>query len=335
MKNAMKTIWYEKQGAPGVLQFGETEKPAPQSGEVLVRVCASGVNPSDVKTRAGARGAMPFPRQIPHSDGAGIIETTGKNVSAERIGGRVWLWNAAIGRAFGTCAEYICIPEKQAVPLHQKTSFAEGACFGVPLMTAVYGVCTACNIYGGEEIKGKTVLITGGAGAVGFYAIQAAKLRGATVITTISGDSKKAHAAQANPDYIINYKTEDAAARILEITGGKGADGIVEVEFGGNLEISAKALKAGGTIATYGSAANPTPALPFYPFMFNNAALKMFFIYKINEEARQKTLNLIKEIEPELTHAVAETFPLIQTQKAHEKVESGEQIGNVVVEVKP
>lgn len=322
----MKAVWYDGQGAPDVLRFGETEKPSPRAGEVLARVCASGVNPSDVKIRSGARGAMPFPRQIPHSDGAGIIEAAGENVSPARIGERVWFWNAAIGRAFGTCAEYIALPEKCAVPLHEKTGFAEGACFGVPLMTAVYGACV------GEDIKGKTVLITGGAGAVGFYAIQAAKFCGAKVITTVSGGEKESHAARANPDAIINYKTEDVAARVLEFTNGEGADKIVEVEFGGNLSVSAAALKAGGTIAAYGSAASPAPPLPFYPLMFKNAAVRMFFIYKIGEPARQQTLALIQKMEPELTHAVAETFSLEDAQKAHAVVEAGKQIGNIVIE---
>ncbi|MBE8158695.1 MAG: zinc-binding dehydrogenase, partial [Betaproteobacteria bacterium] len=186
---------------------------------------------------------------------------------------------------------------------------------------------------GGESLNGKTVLITGGAGAVGFYAIQAAKFLGATVAATVSGEDKKTHAARANPDYIINYKTEDVAARVLDITGGEGADKIIEVEFGGNLAATAKALKAGGTIAAYGSAANPNPALPFYPLMFNNATVKMFFIYQIGETARQKTLSLIKEIEPKLTHAVSETFPLAETQKAHATVEAAKQTGKVIVEI--
>ncbi|MGI9306096.1 MAG: zinc-binding dehydrogenase, partial [Gammaproteobacteria bacterium] len=160
-----------------------------------------------------------------------------------------------------------------------------------------------------------------------------AKFFGATTIATVSGEAKKAHAMRAKPDYIINYKTEDTAARVLEITGGKGADRILEVEFGGNLEVSAKALKAGGTIAAYGSAAVPAPALPFYPLMFNNAVIKTIFIYKIGKAARQKTIKQIAEIEPRLTHAVAGIFPLKETQKAHEAVESGKQIGNVVVEI--
>ena len=323
----MSAVWYEKHGTPEVLQFGETSAPRLKASEVLVKVCASGVNPSDVKTRAGARGEMSFTRQIPHSDGSGIIEATGKNIDKSRIGERVWLWNAAIGRSFGTCAQYIALPAKQAVSLDSKTSFTAGACFGVPLMTAVYGTCI------GEKIKGQTILITGGAGAVGFYAIQAAKFFGAKVITTVSGEAKKAHAAHANPDNIINYKTEDVAARVMEITGGAGVDRIMEVEFGGNIETSLKVIKQGGTIAAYGSTASPTPSLPFYPLMFKNISLKTFLIYSIGNIARKKTIAAIQKMEPHLVHAVAGTRPLSETAEAHQLVESGKVIGNIVVEI--
>ena len=322
----MSAVWYEKNGTPEVLQFGETAMPHPAANEVLVKVCASGVNPSDVKTRAGARGEMSFARQIPHSDGAGIIEATGRNISESRIGERVWLWNAAIKRSFGTCAQYIALPAKQVVPLDSQTSFTAGACFGVPLMTAVYGACS------GEKIKGKTILITGGAGAVGFYAIQAAKFFGAKVITTVSNEEKKAHAALANPDNIINYKSEDVAERVLEITDGAGVDRIMEVEFGGNAETSLKVIKPGGVIVGYGSAACPTPALPFYPLMFKNISLRMFLIYGIGAIARKKTITAIQKMEPHLIHAVAKTHPLSKTAEAHQLVESGKVIGNIVVE---
>lgn len=323
----MKCICYERQGTAEVLQYKETPTPAPAADEVLVKVHASGVNPSDVKIRGGARGGMPFARQIPHSDGAGVIEAVGDNVKQPRLGERVWLWNAAIGRAHGTCAEYIALPAVQAAPLPATVDFAEGACLGVPLMTAVYGV------YGDGPVDGQTVLVTGGAGAVGYYAIQAARLGGAQVITTVSGEQKSAHATNAKPDHIINYKTANVAERILEITGGRGVDKIVEVEFGGNLAVSRQILKAGGVIAAYGSANTPEPALPFYPLMFNNTSLSMFLIYGIDAAARRQVLQVIAKIMPALKHAVTQTWPLEQTRQAHEIVESGMQIGNIVVSV--
>ena len=328
----MRAVWYEKTGDSAVLQYGEVAAPVPAAGEVLVRIHASGVNPSDVKTRAGARGEMQFARQIPHSDGAGIVAQTGDGVSSARLGERVWLWNAAFGRAHGTCADFVAIPAAQAVPLHPDTSFAAGACFGVPLMTAVYGILDGDGGDGGNGGNGdKTILITGGGGAVGFYAVQAAKLSGAKVIATISGEEKKKHAMRANPDFLINYKTENVAARVLELTDGAGVDRILEVEFGGNLPVSAKIIKAGGAIVAYGSMATPEPRLPFYPLMFKNATLKMFLIYTICESARRATINAIRKMEPQLTHAVSEIVPLSQTGRAHELVESGKIIGNVVV----
>ena len=324
MHKTMKAVWYEKTGAPDVLQYGDAPIPVPAEGEVLVRVRASGVNPSDVKIRSGARGAMQFARQIPHSDGAGIIAEAGKGASSARIGERVWLWNAAFGRANGACAEYVALPENQAVPLHSDTGFAEGACFGVPLMTAVYGVL------GDGPVEGRTILVAGGAGAVGFYAIQAAKLHGAKVIATVGGEEKKIRAARANPDCVINYKTENVAARVMDITGGAGVDRIVEVEFGGNLHIAASAMKAGGTIAAYGSMASPNPPLPFYPLMFKNIALKMFFIYAIDGVARRAAIAAIQKMESRLAHAAAETLPLQETRRAHELAESG-AAGKIIV----
>ena len=321
----MKAVWFEKQGAPDVLQFGELPTPTPLANEVLARIHTSGVNPSDVKTRAGARGAMPFPRQIPHSDGAGIIEAVGKDVPSSRIGERIWLWNAAINRAHGACAEYIAIPAEQAIVMRDNTDFVAAACFGVPLMTAVYGVIR------GGNVKDKTLLISGGAGAVGFYAIQAAKLRGATVITTVSSDDKKTHAQKANPDYIIDYKNENVSARIMDITNGQGVNNIIEVEFGGNLPITEKVIKFGGVITAYGSMANPAPPLPFYPLMFKNITLNMFLIYNITANARRHVIQTINDIEPQLTHAIAEVLPIQQTAQAHAKIEAGDTIGNIVI----
>ncbi|OYW84276.1 MAG: hypothetical protein B7Z20_11135, partial [Sphingobium sp. 32-64-5] len=181
----MRAVWYEAIGsAADVLRFGEMETPQPGPGEVRVRLHASGVNPSDVKTRIGARAPIAFPRVIPHSDGAGEIDAVGEGVSAARIGQRVWVWNAAWRRPFGTCAEYICLPEAQAVALPQGTSFEAGACLGIPASTACHAV------FADGDVSGQTVLVTGGAGAVGHYAIQLARWGGARVIATVSGPEK-------------------------------------------------------------------------------------------------------------------------------------------------
>ena len=200
----MKAVWYEQIGAADdVLTHGNIDDPEVSDGEVLVRIRASGVNPSDVKTRGGARGELQFPRIIPHSDGAGKIEAVGNGVDKNRIGERVWLWNGAFGRAFGTCAEYISLPANQAVEMPENTPFEAGACMGIPASTAYHGV------FSGGSVKNKTVLVTGGAGAVGHYAIQLAKWDGAQVITTVSGPEKGLAAEEAGADLVVNYKTDD------------------------------------------------------------------------------------------------------------------------------
>lgn len=254
----MRVAWYEETGAAEtVLQLGEQDAPAPAAGEVQVRIKASGINPSDVKTRAGARGPLAFALVIPHSDGAGIIEAVGAGVDAARVGERVWLWNAAWKRAHGTACELITLPAEQAVTLPDNTDFDAGACLGIPGSTACYGV------FADGSVKDKCVLVTGGAGAVGHYAIQLAKWGGAKVIATVSSDAKGEFAKAAGADLVVNYKQQDVAAQVMEATAGQGVDRIVDVEFGGNLDVSKAVLGVGGTICTYGSMGDPTPTLPF------------------------------------------------------------------------
>jgi len=229
----MKAVYYEQKGpARQVLQAGERPLTEPQAGEVRVRIHVSAVNPSDTKGRGGYRGmlAMPFPMVIPHQDGAGVIDAVGPGVDQARIGQRVWVYEATLGRPFGTCAEYTTVPEHKAVPLPDAVDFEVGACMGIPAMTA-----HRCVLADGP-VKGKTVLVQGGAGAVGFYAVQIAKLEGARVIATVSRDEQAAQARLAGADHVINYKTEDVARRVKEITGtDSGLDRVIEVAFGVNL----------------------------------------------------------------------------------------------------
>jgi NADPH2:quinone reductase len=324
----MRAIWYEQTGAAAsVLQFGELPDPMPRPGEVRVRVHASGINPSDVKARAGARGPLAFPRVIPHSDGAGVIESVGEGVDRARVGERVWLWNAAWKRPFGTCAEFVTLPAVQAVPLHVDCSFSAGACLGIPASTACHAVF--CD----GPVTGQTVLVTGGAGAVGHYAIQLARWGGARVIATVSGPEKAVHAKSAGVDAIVNYREGDVAAAIKHASGGAGVDRIIEVEFGGNIEVSNAVLKPSGTIVAYGSMAAPTPALPFYPMMFNGVTLRMILVYLLEGAARERVIDHLTRATAErgLNHAIAEEFPLEGAAAAHELVESGKAIGNVVI----
>lgn len=326
----MRAAYYESVGAASeVIRVGERPTPQPGPGEVRVRIRASGVNPSDVKTRAGARGALSYPYVIPHSDGAGVVESIGTGVNPQRIGERVWTWNAAWKRPFGTCAEFICLPSAQAVTLPSTVDFDGGACLGIPAMTACHAAL------GDGPLSGKTVLVSGGAGAVGHYAIQFANWSGARVITTVSGAAKAAHAKSAGAHHVINYREQDVIAIVKQLTAGAGVDRIVEVEFGGNLAVSLQVLKVGGVIAAYGSAAVPTPTLPFYPMMFNHTTVHMLLVYLLSAAQRQRACGLINEALEAgvLKNPIGARFVLSDTASAHVAVESGSVIGNVVVTV--
>ena len=213
----MKAVWFEQNGPAQVMQVGEMPEPEPGPGEVRIKVISSGVNPSDWKRRLGTTSPMAFPRVIPHQDGAGVIDRVGPGVPASRIGQRVWLFESQFGRPFGTAAEYTVQPSGHAVAMPDSISFEQGACLGVPAMTA-----HRC-LFADGPLEGKVVLVPGGAGAVGHYAVQEAKLAGATVISTVSSDHKAAIATAAGADHIVNYRTEDVVARIMDITGGEGS----------------------------------------------------------------------------------------------------------------
>ncbi|MBX9665549.1 NADPH:quinone reductase [Novosphingobium sp.] len=326
----MRAVWYEETGpAEAVLRLGEMADPQPGPGEVRVRLHASGVNPSDVKSRSGVRGPIAFPRVIPHSDGAGEIDAVGEGVVTSRIGTRVWVWNAAYRRPFGTCAQFVCLPEVQAVALPQGTSFTAGACLGIPASTACHAV------FADGDVTGQTVLVTGGAGAVGHYAIQLARWGGARVIATVSGPEKAAAAEAAGAHAVINYRAGDAAAAILAANAGKPVDRVVEVEFGGNLAVTSAVISEGGVIAAYGSMSDAEPKLPFYPLMFRHATLRMLLVYLLSARERAATIARLTAAldEGALQHAIAATFDLADSAQAHAAVESGRLIGNAVITI--
>jgi NADPH2:quinone reductase len=326
----MRAAWYERNGpAADVLQVGELPDPVPGPGEVLVRLHASGVNPSDVKTRAGLRASMTLPRIIPQSDGAGVVVGIGPDVSEKRVGQRVWVYNAQWQRPFGTAARLVALPAALAVPLPDQVSFAAGACLGIPASTAHNAV------FADGRVVGKTILVTGAAGAVGHYAVQLAKWGGARVLATVSGEAKAAHARAAGADLVINYRTEDVAAAVLKATAGAGVDRVVEVEFGGNLPVTEQVVKAHGIVAAYASMADPTPKLPFYALMYKSITVRLLVVYTLTDEERAKAItDLTRAMEADvLSHAIAETYPLSEIARAHEAVESGRPIGNVVIDI--
>jgi NADPH:quinone reductase len=325
----MKTAWYENHGsADQVLQIGEMPIPQPKPNEVLVRVYASGINPSDVKRRHGSRDKIAS-RIIPHSDGAGIVEKIGDHVSPDRLGQRVWIYNAQWQRSFGTAAEFVVLPSELAVPLSDHISFEVGACLGIPAMTAHHAV------FSDGPVQGKTILVVGGAGNVGRYAIQFAKWGGATVITTISNDEKKLHAKQAGADYLLNYHEENIIDRVNHITNGAGIDRVIEVDFGGNLSVNQAILKLNGCIAAYASTSNPNPSFPFYALMFKGITIHLVNVYDLPGKARQQAIDDIQTLLKldKLTHVIAAHFTLDDIIAAHQFVENDKSIGNVLITI--
>jgi len=327
---SMKAAWYEQQGkANEVLHIGEMSIPEVKADEVLIRLYASGINPSDVKKRQGIREVMQYPRIIPHSDGAGIIEKVGSGVSPDCIGQRVWVYNARLGRAFGTAAEFVSLPACLAVPLPANTSFDIGACLGIPAFTA-----HRC-VFGNGSIKDKIVLITGGAGSVGYYAIQFAKWGGATVITTVSNHEKAECAKNAGADYIINYRNENVIDNIKKITSNKGVDHIVDVDFGGNLKTIQEIVALNGFIAAYASEGNLNPVLPFYQLLFKGVTLSMVNVYELPDKAREQAINdIYSALECDiLKPIISDQFHLDEIVSAHEVVEKGAKIGNIILKL--
>ena len=327
----MRAAFYERAGpAREVLTVGGMPDPEPGPGEVLVRVAVSSVHPSDVKLRAGGRPGVDgigWPRIVPHSDGAGTVEAVGEGVDPGRVGQRVWLWNGQWQRALGTCAELIALPEGQAVPLPDAASLEDGACLGIPALTA-----HAC-LFADDHPLGETVLVTGGAGAVSFYAIQMAKAAGARVLTTVGGPEKANHARGAGADHAIDYRREDVAQAIMAATEGRGIDRAVDLELGSNLDALAGTIRPNGIIVGYGSAAVREPALPFYALLFKRVTLRAELVYLLPEEPRAKAIAYLTDARERgvLKHAVAAEFPLEDVAAAHELVESGERRGCVLV----
>jgi NADPH2:quinone reductase len=328
----MIAAWYEKKGpAREVLQVGELPDTEPGPGEVRVRVAASGVNPTDTKARGALRGnsAMPFPRVVPHQDGAGVIDRVGPGVPAGRVGERVWVYEAQWQRPFGTAAHLTTVPQEQAVPLPHRVPFEEGACLGIPAITA-----HAC-LFAEGDIAGKTVLVPGGAGAVGFYALQLARLAGARVIATVGSPEQERLVRETGVEQVLDRRAPELDRRIVDLTEGRGVDRIVEVAFGANLPVDAQVLARGGVISAFASDAEQEPRLPFYPLLFKNATVRFVLVYLVSAEAhRAAVLDLSAHLAAgRLRHSIARRFPLSRIAEAHEAMEAGHLNGKVIVEL--
>ena len=323
----MRAAYYESNGpARKVLQLGDVETPQAGRGEVRVRLLTSGVNPSDVKSRAGLTRKIAFPRVIPHSDGAGEIDAVGEGVSPTRVGERVWVWNGQWRRPFGTAAEWIVLPSEQAVALPANVTMDAGACLGIPAYTGYQAVLLA------RAKEGSTVLVAAGAGAVGHYAIQFAKQRKATVITTVSSPAKAEIARQAGAHHVIDYKREDVGERVMAITGKRGVDAVIEMDLAANARLLPTVLAPNGVVAIYGSGAAEA-SIPFQFLLQNSITMQFFLVYLMPQAERERaTADITRMLERnELIHNVAQTFDLGDMVAAHEAVESGKAMGNIVV----
>ena len=325
----MKAAFYTQNGAAAdVLQVGEQPTPEAGPGEVRVRLAASGVNPADVKLRAGKRHPITYPLVIANSDGAGVVDQVGPGADPAWLGKRVWIHNGQRqGRAFGTAAEYIALDQDLVCELPIKLSFEEGATLGIPCMTAHRAV------FWDGSVAGKSILVTGGAGAVGHYAIQLAKWDGARVLATVSDNIKAEHALMAGADTAINYRTENVVERVMAATNGHGVDRIVDVDFAGNLETSCEIIKNCGTICAYATDSDESPRLPVYPLMAKNVSLRFLVLNSVplvdRKKAQQDIHHWIEEDEPLIS--IAARYTLDDIVAAPEHVESGAKLGTVVV----
>jgi NADPH:quinone reductase len=327
-REVMKAAWYEKQGpARDVLNIDEIDDPRPLAGEVRIRIAYSGVNPGDVKKRENAFGlGMPYPRVIPHSDGSGTVDAVGEGVSPTWIGRRAWCYGAQSYRPFGTAAQYTVVPLRQLVQLPEGVPLEQGACLGIPGITAHRSVHVA------GPVKGQTVLVQGGAGAVGACAVQLAHQSGARVIATCRAESDKEIALRAGADEVV--LTDGNLVQRIRALAPDGVHHVVEVAFAANIRTDVAVLAQGGSIATYATNA-PTPETPVWELVFINA--RLFFVGSDDIPAEAK-VDAALAIDQALEAGwrgldIAEIVPLNQIARAHELVEHPVKPGRVIVAV--
>jgi NADPH2:quinone reductase len=340
----MRAVVYRLTGSPEVLEVVDRPEPIPGPGEVVVGIAVSGVNPTDYKSRSGTVPAqtLPFPEIVPNQDGAGTVIATGPGVDPDRVGQRVWIWEAAWQRPNGTAQERVAIPSRQAVPLPPGASFDLGASLGIPAVTAHR--CLTVHEGGPDQLRprglaGRTVLVAGGAGAVGHAAIQLARWAGAMVIATVSSTEKAALAESAGAHHVVNYRNEDAPRRILEASPG-GADIIVEVAPDANAVLDEAVLAGGGAVAAYARGGGEV-RLPIGPFMRLNGRWQFVLIYTVPAAAKAAAVAAVSAAVADGALGVGREaglpltrFPLEQTAAAHAAVEAG-TVGKVLIDVVP
>lgn len=325
----MRSAYYEQAGHPSeTIIIGDMNTPPdPSAGEVLIRVGAGGVNPVDYKMLMRGANLDTLIRIIPLSDGSGVIEAVGEGVSSDRIGQRVWTYGPVAARTYGMAAEYSVLLAENTVPLPNEFSMQDGACMGIPVLTAHYGVFAA------GPVEGQTVLVHGGAGGVGGYAIQLAKWgQATTVITTVSSAEKADFAKTSGADHIINYREQDFAERVLEITDGDGVDLICDVALGVNIDGNAQIIKKFGTITAYAPGPDRNPRIPWDPLYRKSIVLRPFVVFNIPPiQFKQAITDASQALaDGALTHTIT-SFPLEQTADALALMMSGDLAGGKIV----
>lgn len=338
----MNAIVYTQTGPAEVLKLVEREVPEVGPGQVRVRIVVSGVNPTDWKVRRGSASGMQLSTpQVPNQDGAGVVDATGTGVSVVAVGQRVWVWQAAWQRADGTAQEFVVLPERQVVPLPDNASFDVGASVGIPALTA-HRALTASDPGPSRlnpgALAGRTVLVTGGAGAVGHAAIQLARWAGAMVITTVSSGEKAELARRAGADHVINYREEDVAARV-DALALHGVDVIVDVNANANIAIDMRVVATGGTVAIYAADEPDAVTIPIRPSMTKNLRFQFILTYTTTAEQKQNAVSAVADAIADGALAVGADaglpitrFPLADTAQAHRAVEEG-AVGKVLVDI--
>jgi NADPH2:quinone reductase len=333
----MRSIIYTTSGSPDVLTLSERPVPEPGPGEVRVHVRVSGVNPTDWKAR---QNHSPAVEQVPNQDGSGVIDAVGPGVPRSRTGERVWLWEAAYERAEGTAQEYLTLPSRQAVPLPEQASFELGASIGIPALTAHRALTVADD--GPQRLSpgaldGRTVLVAGGAGAVGNSAVQLARWAGATVLTTVSSKEKAVLAAAAGAHHVIDYKAQDAAAEIRRVAPD-GVHIVVEVAPAANARLDLAVLAPAGVIACY-AADGETVAVPIRRSMTGNIRWQGILVYTEPSSAKDHAIAAVTAALTDDALRVGESaglplhvFPLERTGAAHAAVQGG-AVGKVLIDV--
>lgn len=326
----MKAWWFEQAGSAfDVLKFGEMKRPEPKADEVVIRVDFSAVNPTDVKRRSDGRELSRFSQIVPNNDGSGVIVAAGSNVDASRVDTRVWIFAAQAGRAMGTAAQYCVLPSSQAIALPDNTSLEEGACLGVPAVTAHRG------LFSEGPIDGKTILITGGTGRVGMYAVQLARQAGANVIATAGSPEKVKRLATLGAHHCINYKTENQVEAVNQITDGRGVDLMLDVTFGTNATDAPSLVAENGAVTSYSTDPVMTPSLDFNAFMFSNILIRPFSIMRMPLKAKVAAFDHITMLleQNTLNHRIGGRFSFAQLPQAHQAVEQGDIDGVCVVSI--